>query len=290
MDLGSTLRFSVIGWNRRGSTSATSGRQRRRDSASERVGRPLCACRALRHEPDDEQCDACVECFVRRPIPPPDTTCTPIKHSSTPRRDCHRTSAASVAARATRSPWKPTTLQATSPRRLRPTPRPMLARLRLTLRSTGARGSKASRRTPILRRNLGQCPVELADLDEVRAEHRQETPRSSTGESALLGPQLLLLGRHLNTVQNAGALNLVDMDTGSASLRSIASGSEDAAITTWAQTGQGVRPSLLPAVRLGDERRLVPVGHESRTRTRPPTTSPPGATSTTSSPRRAPRT
>jgi hypothetical protein len=38
-----------------------------------------------------------------------------------------------------------------------------------------------------------------------------------------------------NTVQNAGALNMVDMDTGSASLRSIASGSEDAAITTWAQ-------------------------------------------------------
>jgi hypothetical protein len=38
-----------------------------------------------------------------------------------------------------------------------------------------------------------------------------------------------------NTVQNAGALNMVDMDTGSVSLRSIASGSEDAAIATWAQ-------------------------------------------------------
>lgn len=39
----------------------------------------------------------------------------------------------------------------------------------------------------------------------------------------------------LGVVQNGGALNLIDMDTGSVSLRSIASGSEDAAITTWAQ-------------------------------------------------------
>lgn len=39
----------------------------------------------------------------------------------------------------------------------------------------------------------------------------------------------------LNLVQNAGALNLIDMDTGSASLASIANGSEDAAITAWAQ-------------------------------------------------------
>ncbi len=38
-----------------------------------------------------------------------------------------------------------------------------------------------------------------------------------------------------NLVQNTKALNLIDMDTGSVSLRSIASGSEDAAITTWAQ-------------------------------------------------------
>jgi Glycosyl hydrolase family 26/Fibronectin type III domain len=38
-----------------------------------------------------------------------------------------------------------------------------------------------------------------------------------------------------NLVQNAGALNLIDMDTGSVSLRSIANGSEDAAITTWAK-------------------------------------------------------
>lgn len=36
-------------------------------------------------------------------------------------------------------------------------------------------------------------------------------------------------------VQNAGALNMVDMDTGTTSLRSIASGAQDAAITTWAQ-------------------------------------------------------
>jgi Glycosyl hydrolase family 26/Fibronectin type III domain len=39
----------------------------------------------------------------------------------------------------------------------------------------------------------------------------------------------------LNLVQNAGALNLIDMDTGSVSLASIANGSEDSAITTWAQ-------------------------------------------------------
>jgi beta-mannanase len=39
----------------------------------------------------------------------------------------------------------------------------------------------------------------------------------------------------LNLVQNRGALNLLDMDTGSVSLSSIASGSEDSAITTWAQ-------------------------------------------------------
>jgi Glycosyl hydrolase family 26 len=39
----------------------------------------------------------------------------------------------------------------------------------------------------------------------------------------------------MGIVQNAGALNMIDMDTGSVSLRSIASGSEDAAITTWAQ-------------------------------------------------------
>jgi hypothetical protein len=39
----------------------------------------------------------------------------------------------------------------------------------------------------------------------------------------------------LNLVQNAGALNLIDMDTGSASLASIAAGSEDSAITAWAQ-------------------------------------------------------
>lgn len=39
----------------------------------------------------------------------------------------------------------------------------------------------------------------------------------------------------LNVVQNAGALNLIDIDTGTTSLRSIASGSEDAALTTWAQ-------------------------------------------------------
>lgn len=39
----------------------------------------------------------------------------------------------------------------------------------------------------------------------------------------------------LGLVQNASALNLIDMDTGSVSLASIAGGSEDAAITTWAQ-------------------------------------------------------
>ena len=39
----------------------------------------------------------------------------------------------------------------------------------------------------------------------------------------------------LDLVQNAGALNLIDMDTGSTSLASIANGSEDAAITAWAQ-------------------------------------------------------
>jgi hypothetical protein len=39
----------------------------------------------------------------------------------------------------------------------------------------------------------------------------------------------------LNLVQNAGALNLLDMDTGSVSLASIAGGSEDSAITAWAQ-------------------------------------------------------
>ena len=39
----------------------------------------------------------------------------------------------------------------------------------------------------------------------------------------------------LNLVQNRGALNLLDIDTGSASLSSIASGSEDSAIKTWAQ-------------------------------------------------------
>ena len=39
----------------------------------------------------------------------------------------------------------------------------------------------------------------------------------------------------LNLAQNAGALNLIDMDTASVSLASIASGSEDAAITSWAQ-------------------------------------------------------
>ncbi len=39
----------------------------------------------------------------------------------------------------------------------------------------------------------------------------------------------------LNLVQNKGALNLLDIDTGSDSLSSIASGSEDSAITTWAQ-------------------------------------------------------
>ncbi len=39
----------------------------------------------------------------------------------------------------------------------------------------------------------------------------------------------------LNLVQNRGALNLLDIDTGSVSLSSIASGSEDSAIKTWAQ-------------------------------------------------------
>ena len=39
----------------------------------------------------------------------------------------------------------------------------------------------------------------------------------------------------LNMAQNAGSLNLIDVDTGSVSLASIASGSEDAAITTWAR-------------------------------------------------------
>ncbi|HEY3550266.1 MAG TPA: glycosyl hydrolase [Gaiellaceae bacterium] len=38
----------------------------------------------------------------------------------------------------------------------------------------------------------------------------------------------------LGLVQNAGALNLIDMDTGSVSLASIASGGEDAAIKAWA--------------------------------------------------------
>jgi hypothetical protein len=42
----------------------------------------------------------------------------------------------------------------------------------------------------------------------------------------------------LNLVQNAGALNLVDMDTGSTSLSSIAAGSEDASITAWAQAAK----------------------------------------------------
>jgi hypothetical protein len=39
----------------------------------------------------------------------------------------------------------------------------------------------------------------------------------------------------LNLAQKAGALNLIDIDTGTESLASIAAGSEDAAITTWAQ-------------------------------------------------------
>jgi hypothetical protein len=39
----------------------------------------------------------------------------------------------------------------------------------------------------------------------------------------------------LGLVQNAGALNMIDMDTGSVSLRSIASGAEDSALATWAQ-------------------------------------------------------
>ena len=39
----------------------------------------------------------------------------------------------------------------------------------------------------------------------------------------------------LNLVQNAGALNLIDVDTGSTALSSIANGSEDSAIQTWAQ-------------------------------------------------------
>ena len=38
-----------------------------------------------------------------------------------------------------------------------------------------------------------------------------------------------------NLAQNTKALNLIDMDTGSVALRSIASGAQDAAITTWAQ-------------------------------------------------------
>jgi chitodextrinase len=39
----------------------------------------------------------------------------------------------------------------------------------------------------------------------------------------------------LDFARNAGALNLIDLDSGSVSLSSIASGSEDSAITTWAQ-------------------------------------------------------
>lgn len=39
----------------------------------------------------------------------------------------------------------------------------------------------------------------------------------------------------LNLVQSAGALNLIDVGTGSVSLASIAAGSEDSAITAWAQ-------------------------------------------------------
>lgn len=42
----------------------------------------------------------------------------------------------------------------------------------------------------------------------------------------------------LDLVQNAGALNLIDVDTASVSLASIANGSEDAAITSWAQAAK----------------------------------------------------
>jgi hypothetical protein len=89
--------------------------------------------------------------------------------------------------------------------------------------------------TPLYGGSWGNAPWD----SQTWAKYQQNTGKAPSivhwGVGTPWGHSFSYWAGTFNLVHNRGALNMIDMDTGSVSLSSIAAGSEDAAITTWAQ-------------------------------------------------------
>ena len=143
---------------------------------------------------------------------------------------------ASPAGRATRSPWKPTTLPATSP--------PGSSTSASTSDCPSASNSPIywgawiegkDTYSSLYGGTWGNAPWDSNTWSKYNSTPARAPSIVHWGVGTPWDHSFSYWAGTLNLVQNKGALNLLDIDTGSVSLSSIASGSEDSAITTWAQ-------------------------------------------------------